>query len=207
MISRSHCRYACIAGAAFLFMSGCSELSSNTQDVSTTKAAVASTAEAQAIIWSASSEKPEPDSGKACTGREAAHRVDVTELRSDSNWLYIDIAQHSTVGPDKRDGMAAEIYVLKDNCPVRAGHVSGTVWRNADRPSTLVTSLSELPDGDLQIAIKVQEAQTVFHVHKSGKTVRRTGSRDRVYPADPATGLPAYVAVVGEGECPKEAAL
>jgi hypothetical protein len=156
------------------------------------------------VIWRASDD-PVPASPDAqCSRRDA--RIVVKELRADANWLYIDVS-HEAASPDTRhDGESAELLLVADGCPKPPRRVSGSVWRDWADPSTLVTSLSELPDGDLSLTVHAFGAGNSFLINKRGRRVRRITFEEQAGDVDiPAqAGLPAGFTVNRLRECEGE---
>jgi hypothetical protein len=153
------------------------------------------------VVWHASrassTESPAAEECLAC-GMDR-DRLSVTEVRADSNWLYLDVT-HKAVDQSPDHSATAPIVRLRANgCAVAAPQLSGSVWRNWDAPSTLVIGLSNLPDGELDMTVTAFGVGRTIALKKSGKAVvplateQRAGYR--VHPAD--SGGPGPTATLG----------
>lgn len=166
-------------------------------------------AEEPRVIWTASGTETVARHHSAMAG-ENMDVLDIRALRADASWLYIDVKLIAANKNVLNEGGPAELYALRDDCQLGSRRVSGTVWRNEERASTLVTSLSELPDGDLSMTLRAHGVNAGFSLRKSGKSIRRLTAADRpgyrVYPADTKSGLPARFVIEGTSGCNAEEA-
>lgn len=151
-------------------------------------------------------------SGQAAVRPEAelshsTSRIVLRELRADANWLYIDLIHEE--GGDSSDkgheSAPVEISVRANECLVPAPRASGSLPRDWGNPSTLVVSLTSLPEGELVIGARSHGVETTFLLAKEGKAVRSITydqlSAVRRVPADPANGLPESIVYRQESPC------
>jgi hypothetical protein len=125
--------------------------------------------------------------------------LEVTEVRADADTIFFDTTYESVEPGTKRDGVSAELFVRVDGCAIRPPRLSGTVWRDWAAGSTLSVPRISLPDGELDITLRVFGAERSLAFEKRGKVLRSLASEQRpsfrFTPADPTTGASASLGI------------
>lgn len=156
------------------------------------------------ILWRPTDRDLGSESTGLCAG-SSTPTLQLRELRADSNWLYIDVAHEDVMHDDKHQSKPAKLSVRTPDCVLTEPLVSGSVPRDWAAPSTLITSLASLPEGELYVTARVHDTQASFLIDKRGKTLRALSYRElsnvRIVPADPGTGLPPSIVYSQSARC------
>lgn len=157
------------------------------------------------VVWHLEPSMPRAHEPLGCT-MPADQNLLVTEVRADQSWLYLDVVHDEALPPASHTGSAASLYMRLDGCPATPPRVTGTLWRDWETPSTLIISLADLPNGELDLSLRAFGAERVVPLRKAGNTVSHLRDEDRagvVIFNDPARGIPPAISLP-ERDCASE---
>jgi hypothetical protein len=147
------------------------------------------------VLWAAPrAHGPEPrSSDPACALVTPA--LDITEIRSDANYLYLDLVHDAKREQDSTHAaVRPRVGILHNGCPAPEPRFSGTVVEDWRTPSTISVDLASLPDGEVDVFVRLFGHHKKVAFLKAGKSIAHLRDDQRrgyqLLPGDPARGIP-----------------